>query len=248
MRAVIQTAVLAAALTLAGCAHRPPDDPADPFERVNRGVFKFNRVADRYVLRPVARSYRDYVPTPVRTGVNNFLSNLFYPTVIVNDLLQGKFAQGGRDLGRFLLNTTAGLAGFMDVATPVGLPANDEDFGQTLGFWGLGEGVYLMLPLLGPSNGRDFFGRAADSFTGPTPVANLANAYSVTDYQVPDAVDYSLTALGAINARAQLLDADKFLDEQIDPYLFLRTAYLQRRQNLVFDGNPPQEEFDFGEE
>lgn len=242
------TAAALAMVLLGGCAHRPPDEPLDPLEPVNRGVFRFNRVADRYVLRPVAQGYRDYTPGEFRIGVSNFLDNLFYPTTIVNDLLQGKFAQGGRDTARFVLNTTVGIVGIMDVATPLGLPRNDEDLGQTLGKWGAGEGIYLMLPLLGPSNARDLVGRVGDSFSGPTPVANLADAYTVTDYQVRDAVDYGLVALGAIDTRAGLLDADKFLDQQLDPYLFVRTAYLQARQNKVFDGNPPKPKFDFDED
>lgn len=242
------TLALGLAVLLTGCAHRMPDEPLDPLEPVNRGVYKFNRVADTYVLRPVAKTYRNYTPAEFRVGVNNVLDNLFYPTVIVNDLLQGKFAQGGKDLGRFVLNTTVGIAGLMDVATPLGLPRNDEDFGQTLGRWGMGEGLYLMLPFLGPSNARDLVGRGADSFTGPTPIFDAADAYTVTDYRVSDAAELALTVIGAADSRSRLLDADKYLDEQLDPYVFLRTAYLQNRQNLVFDGNPPKPKFDFGDE
>ncbi|WP_420464431.1 VacJ family lipoprotein [Panacagrimonas sp.] len=220
---------------LVGCAHLPPDEPSDPLEPVNRGIYKFNRGADRYVLRPVAKGYRDYVPVEIRGGVSNFLDNLFYPTVIVNDLLQGKFAQGGKDLGRFVLNTTVGIVGIMDVATPLGLPANNEDLGQTFGRWGAGEGWYLMLPLLGPSNSRDLVGRVGDAFTSPT-------AYVETEEAI------AIGVVGAVDARTQLLDADKILDEQFDPYIFIRTAYLQRRQSLVFDGNPPKHEYDFGED
>ena len=236
MRAVIISLILAATLLASGCAHLPPDDPSDPLESVNRGIYKFNRGADRYVLRPVAKTYRDYVPGPVRVGVGNFLDNLFYPTVIVNDVLQGKFAQGGKDLGRFVLNTTVGLVGVMDVATQVGLPANDEDFGQTLGYWGLGEGMYLMLPFLGPSNGRDLVGFVGDYFTSPT------------TYVEDDAAPWIVTGVNVVHGRSKLLDADKFLDEQPDPYIFIRTAYLQQRQNLVFDGNPPRAKFEFDDE
>lgn len=236
-----------AALT-SGCAHRMPDEPLDPLEPVNRGVYKFNRVADTYVLRPVAKTYRDYTPSEFRTGVSNFLDNLFYPTTIVNDFLQGKFAQGGKDTARFIVNTTLGIVGIMDVATPLGLPRNDEDFGQTFGKWGMGEGVFLMLPFLGPSNARDLVGRVGDSFAGPTPMFNMADAYTVTDYRVEDGAELALTGFGALDARANLLDADRYLDEQLDPYVFLRTAYLQNRQNLVFDGNPPKPKFDFDED
>lgn len=242
------SACIVAATFATGCAHLPPDEPSDPLEPINRGIFAFNRQADRYVLRPVAKGYRDYVPVEIRLGVSNFLDNLFYPTVIVNDVLQGKFAQGGKDLGRFVINTTIGIVGLMDVATDLGLPANDEDLGQTFGRWGAGEGWYLMLPLLGPSNTRDLIGRVGDTFTGPTPVADLTDAYTVTDYHVDNTIDLSLTVMSGVDARVGLLDADKFLDEQLDPYIFVRTAYLQRRQNLVFDGNPPKPKFDFDDE
>lgn len=247
MRTLTTSLALALAVLVTGCAHMPADDPADPLETVNRGIFKFNRVADRYALRPVAKTYRDYVPSEIRTGIHNVIDNLFYPAVIINDVLQGKFAQGGKDLGRFVVNSTLGIVGIMDVATPLGLPRNDEDFGQTLGRWGVGEGWYLMLPLLGPSSNRDLFGSVGDSFTGPTPMFDLAEAYTVSDYHVRSSIDYSLTGFGAVDSRARLLDADRVLDEQLDPYLFLRTAYLQRRHSLVFDGNPPREKFDFDE-
>ena len=246
MRAAILTAVLV--VFTSGCAHMPPDDPSDPLEPVNRGIYRFNRVADTYVLRPVAKTYKQYTPSPVQRGVSNFLDNLFYPTTIVNAALQGKFVQSGKDLGRFVVNTTIGLVGIMDVATPLGLERNDEDLGQTLGKWGVPEGWYLMLPLLGPSDSRDLFGKVGDSFTGPTPVADLADAYTVTDYHVKDTVDYGLTVVSAVEARAGLLEADKFLDEQLDPYVFLRTTYLQNRLNKIYDGNPPKEKFNFDEE
>ena len=230
-----------------GCAHMAPDDPSDPLEPVNRGVYKFNRVADRYVLRPVAKTYKQYTPRPFQTGVHNFLDNLFYPTTVVNSALQGKFVQSGKDLGRFVVNSTVGIVGVMDVATPLGLERNDEDLGQTLGKWGVPEGWYLMLPFFGPSDSRDLVGKIGDSFTGPTPVADLADAYTVTDYHVPATVNYSLTALDAVDTRAGLLDADRLLDEQLDPYVFLRTTYLQNRFNKIHDGNPPKEKFDFDE-
>ena len=246
MRAAILTFVVV--VMTAGCAHRPPDEPSDPLEPFNRGVYRFNRVADTYVLRPVAKTYKRYTPNQFRVGVRNFLDNLFYPTTILNSALQGKFVQSGKDLGRFVVNTTVGIVGVMDVATPLGLERNDEDLGQTLGRWGVPEGWYLMLPFLGPSDARDLVGKVGDSFTGPTPVADLADAYTVTNYHVSDTVDYTLTGLGAVDKRASLLGADRMLDEQIDPYVFLRTTYLQNRLNKIYDGNPPKEKFDFDEE
>lgn len=229
--------VVAVGLTvvLGACAHSPIDDPSDPLEPVNRGIFKFNRVADRYVLRPVASGYTKVVPAKARRGVSNFFDNLFYPRTIVSDLLQGKLVQGSRDLARFTLNTTVGLLGFLDVATDLGLPKNDEDLGQTFGYWGVGEGWYLMLPLLGPSTNRDLVGRVGDLWTSPTMYMN-------------DEAAIGLTVGSAIDTRAALLGADRLLDEQIDPYVFLRSIYRQRRQSLVYDGNPPEEEFDFSED
>lgn len=220
------------AAILAGCAHTPAYEPADPLEPVNRAVYSFNRTADRYVLRPVAQGYDRVTPSPVKSGIRNFIDNIAYPITIVNAALQGKFAQAGRDTGRFLINSTAGIGGLIDVATPVGLTKNDEDFGQTLGAWGVGPGWYLMLPLLGPSNNRDFIGFTVDTVSSPERVLH-------EDIQV------ALTLLGVVDMRARLLSADGFLEDQVDEYVALRTIYLERRLNAVFDGNPP---FDYGEE
>ncbi len=226
--------VLSAALLASACAHLPADEPADPMEGFNRAMFTFNRSADRYVLRPVARGYVKVMPEPARIGVNNFFGNLFYPTTIANDLLQGKPLQFFKDLSRLLLNSTVGLGGLIDVARDVGLPRNNEDFGQTLGYWGLGEGWYWMLPLLGPSDNRDLFGRAGDYFTNP--VGWIDDTW----------IKIGMNGLSLIDTRANLLSTDKFLDEQFDPYIAVRTAFLMRRQSLVYDGNPPPEEYDDG--
>lgn len=222
-------------LLLGACAHTPADDPSDPLESMNRAIFSFNLKADKYVARPVAKAYVKVLPSPVRTGVSNFFDNLTYPTVIVNDALQAKFKQSGKDTGRFLFNSTVGIAGIFDPATPVGLERNDEDFGQTFGKWGVGQGWYLMLPLLGPSTNRELTGRIAGIATNPL------------TYVENDEVTTYLTLLDIIDTRAQLLGADSVLDQQFDQYIFVRTAYLQRRQNLVFDGNPPKETYDFDE-
>lgn len=227
-------ATLAASLLLGACAHMPADEPSDPLEPLNRGVYRFNRTADTYVLRPVARGYVNYVPGEIRRGFSNFFDNLFYPITIVNGVLQLKPVQAGKDLGRFLLNSTVGIAGFMDVATPLGLARNDEDLGQTFGYWGVGEGWYLMLPLLGPSTNRDLLGGVGDAFTSPTGYVDTYPALAIN-------------AGKAVDKRAGLLEADRFLNEQIDPYIAIRTAYLQNRLNKVHDGNPPQEKFDFSQ-
>lgn len=228
----LRTALLTAAVLLTGCATLPPDQPADPLESVNRVVFGFNRTADRYVLKPVAQGYNYVLPSFARRGVGNFFSNLGEPITIVNGVLQGKFLQATSDTGRFLLNSTAGFAGLLDVATDAGMVRHDEDFGQTLGFYGVGTGAYLMLPLLGPTNGRDLIGRGADYFTNPLYYVNENNDDLDTEFA-------GLNVLNLINTRAQFLSADALIDGALDPYVFIRTAYLQSRLNKVYDGKPP---------
>jgi phospholipid-binding lipoprotein MlaA len=223
--------ILLAAFTT-GCAHSPAYDPRDPLEPMNRKVFAFNQTVDRYALRPVAKAYADVTPQPMRTGIGNFFNNLTYPITIVNGLLQLKFKQAAKDTGRFIINTTVGLVGFIDVATPVGLPRHNEDFGQTLGHYGVGQGWFLMLPFLGPSTNRDFVGFLGDTYT-----------LDVRTEMKP-VEGYSLAALQVVHFRSTLLSADGFLEEQMDPYVALRTVYLERRLQLVYDGNPP---IDYGE-
>ncbi|MDE2149315.1 MAG: VacJ family lipoprotein [Gammaproteobacteria bacterium] len=217
-------------IALSGCAHTPPDDPADPLEGINRPVFAFNQKVNRHVIEPVARGYVRAVPQTARNGISNFFSNLFYPKVIVNDLLQAKFLQSLSDLGRFLLNSSAGLGGLMDVATRAGLPEHNEDFGQTLGYWGIGPGWYLVIPFLGPMDNRDAIGFAGDYFANPlTYVRSQYDGYVI-----------GVTALYYVDLTSTtLLDYQNLIDAQVDPYVFVRTAYLQRRQALVYDGHPP---------
>lgn len=238
MPAITRVGLLLAALSLGGCAHTPPDDPSDPLEPVNRGIFKFNEVADRYVLRPVAKGYDKVMPGFARTGVSNFFSNLFYPTVIVNDLLQFKLKQFGSDTCRLVMNTLVGWGGLFDVATKAGLPAHDEDFGQTLGYWGVGPGWYLMLPFIGPANNRDLVGKVGDWYTSPT-------TYIAEQHEKEVIV---AGAVQTVDGRASLLGADAMLEQQIDKYVFIRSIYLQDRLGRVHDGNPPKEDFDFDED
>ena len=219
---------------VSGCAHRPADDPSDPLEPVNRAVFTFNETADRYALRPVAKAYVEVTPAPVRSGITNFFDNLQEPRNVVHALLQFKVLQAGKNLGRFVLNTTAGLAGFIDVASEVGLEKHEEGFGQTLGYWGVGEGWYLMLPFLGPTTNRDLVGFAGDSFLN-------ASFYLPGRY---DVYVLSANATNLVNTRADLLPADGILQQQFDRYLFVRTAYLQQRWSLIHDGNPPFEDYE----
>jgi phospholipid-binding lipoprotein MlaA len=229
-------ALLAIALLVGGCAttsqaDAPPSEKnRDPFEKVNRGVYKFNDTLDRYALKPVATAYRDYTPKVVQKGVGNFFENLDYPTTIVNQFLQGKFKEGGEDTARFLLNTTLGWGGLIDVASGgTKLPKHDEDSGQTLGRWGVPAGPYLMLPFLGPATVRDTPARIVDDFTQP--------------FRWYDAGSERWLSLGLsfVDRRAQFLPLDKTLEQTYDPYAFIRNAYLQRRQYSVYDGDPPED-------
>ena len=221
--------VLASALS--GCATN--GDPRDPLEPMNRGIYKFNDVTDKAVLKPVAQGYKAVVPSPVRTGVTNFFSNIDDVFVATNNLLQFKLNAAASDVGRIIANTTFGIGGIFDVASGWGMEKHNEDFGQTLGYWGLGDGPFLMLPLLGPSNVRDSVGLLASYQLDP--VWHLRN--------IP--VRNTLTAVRIVNRRANLLGAEKVLDEAaLDPYIFLRDAYIQQRRNLIYDGNPPPEKWE----
>lgn len=204
---------------------------ADPIEGFNRAVYAFNDVFDKYLLAPVARGYRWALPRVVRDRFASFFSNLREPMNMFNNLLQGKPYDALTDTGRLLANSTIGLLGLWDVATPLGLPKHDEDFGQTLAVWGVPDGPYLVLPFLGPSNFRD----------GP---AKIVNWFTLPQTYVEDsAVTWALFGMELIDTRAQLLDATDILEQAggADPYAFLREAYRQQRRSLVYDGNPPAE-------
>jgi phospholipid-binding lipoprotein MlaA len=222
-------AALLLAGTLAGCA-TSGGNPADPLEPLNRVVFRFNDAVDGAVISPVAKGYRRIVPGILRTGISNFFSNLEDVWISVNDVLQGKFQQGAEDLTRVIFNSTFGIAGVFDFASDVGLQKHNEDFGQTLGWWGVGSGAYLVLPFLGPSTVRDGFGLVLDT------QADLV-------FQIDGVpVHNSLYGTRAINNRANLLDASSVIDQAaLDKYSFVREVWLQRRRNLVHDGNPPRE-------
>ena len=224
---------LSCALALGGCVTLPPNaprSPRDPLESWNRGVYRFNDALDRGVLKPVARTYQKAVPQPVRTGVSNVLANLHMPTVMFNDALQGKPKAALTDLGRFLLNTTAGLGGLLDPATIAGIPHNDEDFGQTLGKWGVHPGPFLEIPLLGPSDLRDEPAKIVDVYTYPPTYAKRAW------------VTYSVWGLNVIDTRAGLLSLDGTIQQAFDPYVFVRDAYLQHRAYLISDGKVTDED------
>lgn len=233
MNPLLRLTALLFALSLAGCAALPPNtqkDPRDPFERANRATFAFNEALDRRIAKPIAKGYKRITPDAVETGVSNFFSNAAYPTVLANNLLQGKFKDALNDTGRLLLNTTLGLGGLLDPASAAGLDRNDEDFGQTLGRWGVGSGAYLMLPLLGPYTIRDGFGSLVDEFTEPR------------QYLSDDSTRLSLWAAVQLEKRARLLEADALLAQAGDRYVLVRSAYLQRREFQVLDGDVPVDE------
>jgi phospholipid-binding lipoprotein MlaA len=236
MRRTLRLGVAAIAIAaLAGCSTMRSPDARDPWEGLNRATFEFNDGLDRAVIRPVAEGYRFVMPTPARDAVTNFFANLKDPWIAINQLLQGKPRLAIDDLGRFVWNSTFGLLGLIDVASDMGLPKHNEDFGQTLGVWGAGSGAYLVLPILGPSSVRDGIGLIPD-------------AYAYLPWQIPKWADFnhrvtwqwSLTGLDLIQVRADLLDASNVLEEAaLDRYAFVRDAYFQRRRFLVYDGDPP---------
>lgn len=233
-------AVLAPLVLLAllgGCATSGAVNPRDPFEATNRVVFDVNDGFDKVVLKPVAQAYRAVLPQPVRTGVRNFFGNLQDPWHGINNLLQGKVEDGLTDWFRFATNSTIGLGGIMDVASGMRMTKHNEDFGQTLGVWGFESGPYLVLPLFGPSTVRDGLGLIVD-------------AYGFGGFWLPRLIDpphrvawrNSLSALDLVSYRAGALEAESIFETAaLDRYSFMRDAYLQRRQNLLYDGNPPPE-------
>ena len=222
-----------AALTVAGCASQnaaTSTEAKDPLEPLNRAIYRFNDLGDRYLLRPVATGYTRALPQPMRTGVHNFFSNLFYPVTIANGFLQGKLSQVGHDGARFLVNSTLGLAGLFDPATRFGLSENDEDFDQTLAVWGVAEGPYLVLPVLGPRTLRHLFGYAVD-----WPLNPLLYASDST-------VTLGGWVVNQVDRRAGFLDADQQIYEAFDPYTFVRDAYLQNRRYRALDGDVPEDD------
>ncbi|MEJ2141327.1 MAG: VacJ family lipoprotein [Gammaproteobacteria bacterium] len=223
-----------ALVLLSGCASVPgPKDERDPLESFNRAMYSFNDTVDKAVIKPVAEVYKENTPQPVQTGVSNFFSNLDDIFVFLNDVLQFKFAQAASDLSRLLWNTTVGLGGFIDVASHMDLPKHNEDLGQTLATWGVGDGPYLVLPFLGPSTLRDTTGMVIEIPEHPV------------NQNINDTEEFWATAgLMFIDKRAQLLGASKVVDQAaLDNYVFVRDAYLQHRRSLIYDGNPPREKF-----
>ena len=233
-RSLIRINLIAMALLMSGCATTQNSEGVnDPLEGYNRAMYQFNDMVDRAITKPAAKGYDAIVPDPISQGISNFFSNLNEITVILNDLLQLKFGQAFHDTGRFVLNSTVGFAGLFDVAGYAGYEAHNEDFGQTLGVWGIEPGPYFVLPFFGPRNFRDTFGLIGDAYTDPV---NYVDDVSTRN---------TLYGVRIVDNRANLLSVEKVLDEAaLDEYSYVRDAYLQRRLDLVYDGNPPEEDFD----
>jgi phospholipid-binding lipoprotein MlaA len=222
------TLAVAAAGLLAGCA--TSGNPKDPIEGFNRAMFAFNEGLDSAIIKPVATGYEAALPSPVRTGVTNFFGNIEDLLIGVNNLLQGKAPEAFSDLGRVAINSTIGLLGLFDIASDAGLEKHDEDFGQTFGRWGVGNGAYVVIPVFGPRTARDTAGLILDVAADP-----------LTHLGAGDGRDV-LLVLRAVNDRANLLPADKVVEEAaLDKYSYIRDGYLQRRRNLIHDGNAPRE-------
>ncbi len=223
---------LLAVLLLAGCAIAPPRTD-DPLQKVNRKVYAFNDTLDKAVLRPVAVGYRKVTNPPVRRSVNNFFTNIQMPITVANDLLQARPSDALGNTGRFLINLTVGVGGIFDPATKMGLPLQTTDFGITLARWGVPEGDFLMLPLMGPSTLRDVWHYPVDGyFFDPLSIMARTHYFNYGQYYLPQ-------VLYVVSMRSQLIDAEGFLQSAYDPYAFLRDAYRQRRLYMLYDGNPP---------
>ena len=211
-------------------AEKPVRSESDPWEPMNRAIYSGNQVFDKVILKPVAKGYTFILPAVVRRSIMNFSINLFTPRSSVNNFLQGKPDRGLDDLGRFLINSTIGVFGLFDVASVSGIPKYNENFSQTMAVWGVPEGPYLMVPLLGPQSVLDALMIPVDIWFDPL--------YHYDNSSVRD----RLYALRVIDLRSRLLVADKMLDESEDPYITLRESYLQNRLFKIYDGNPPQDE------
>jgi phospholipid-binding lipoprotein MlaA len=217
---------VAAMALLAGCAAVP--SKVDPLEPMNRVMYDIHDAADTVVMKPVAEAYTAIVPKIIRTGVSNAFNNLDDLFSALNGLLQGKLEKAGNDLGRVLLNTTWGMLGINDLASDLGIERGNEDFGQTFAVWGIPQGPYLFVPIIGPTTARDGTGLLVRLYLGPVGYIR----------DVP--FRNSLYGLGAVDLRAQFLETGALVDQAaLDKYVFIRNAYLQRRRYLIFDGKPP---------
>jgi phospholipid-binding lipoprotein MlaA len=226
-----------AAITIAALSGCASTNPKDPFESYNRAMFKVNDKVDQVALKPAATAYKRVLPSFVQTGVSNFFGNLGDVWTGANNLMQGKGEAGMSDLTRVAMNSTFGLFGLLDIASEAGLQKHKEDFGQTLGYWGVAPGPYVMLPLLGPSTLRDTAGLALDLYVDPWGYTNAVNVRNVG------------TGVRIIDQRAEVLDASNLMEEAaLDRYIFIRDGFLQRRQGQVFDGEASRKDMNSVEE
>ena len=228
LKAIYQRCAVVLCLLLSACATPMAErsDPRDPYENLNRKVFVVNQVFDQVLLKPVARGYSNYAPNFIQNTVGNFFGNLADVWTAVNNFLQGKPREGIQDTGRVAVNTVFGVAGLADVATKLGFPKHQEDFGQTLGVWGVKPGPYVMLPLFGPSTMRDAVAKPLDLYADPLNLSTRAD------------VEYSLRAMRLVDDRARLLPTTDMIEKvALDPYQFVRDAHFQQREARVNDAN-----------
>lgn len=215
-------------------------EEVDPLEDYNRTIFSFNESLDNNIMKPVAEGYREIMPDPAERGISNFFSNLREPFNILNNLLQFKFEEAISDTVRFGLNTTVGILGFFDVASEAGLPRHNEDFGQTLAVWGVDSGPYFVLPLFGPSTVRDTAGFGTELWIGNTVEVGNTQIFNPTGEISPASAENATVATRMVSKRADLLEEKEMADNaSFDNYTFIRDAYLQKRESLIFDGNAP---------
>lgn len=233
--------LLLSAMLVSGCATSipaaPKEDrsPADPWEPMNRRISAFNNNVDRFTFKPLAKGYEAVLPETMRRGINNFSNNLLSPLYIVNNVLQGKFKRGLSETGRFVANTIWGIGGFVNVGSDLGMETYREDFGETLAVWGVPDGPFVVVPILGPRTLR-----------GATMIP-LNFSGDLGSFVDDDATRWSLYAVRAIDVRAKLFTAEALIEDSYDRYLTVRESYLQNRRFLIFDGNPPEDE-DFYDE
>jgi len=226
---------------LAGCAGSIPPaakedrDPADPWEPLNRRIHNFNQGVDKISFKPLAKGYQRILPEPMQRGVTNFSKNLLGPLYIINNFLQGKFRRGFSETGRFLANSTFGILGIVDVGADIGMETYHEDFGQTLAVWGVPNGPFVVVPILGPRTLRD------------ATMIPLNFAADPTFYLESDTATWSIYAVRAVDLRARLFTVDALIEDSFDRYLTIRESYLQRREFLIYDGEPPEDD-DFYDE
>lgn len=228
LKSPLSRTLLASSLSLVMVACATPENNYDPLEPVNRKIFSFNQAVDNATLKPIAKGYKKVVPEPARDMVGNFFSNVSDIFVAGNNLLQGNIKSGVSDLTRIVFNSTIGIGGLFDPASGMGLAKHNNDFGQTLGKWGIGSGAYIMLPFFGPSTLRN-----------STDLA-ITTLYSPLNSIDPTAARYSVSGLKLIDKRADLLNVDGALEDALDPYDFLRDSYLQASYSKDYDGNPPK--------